>query len=76
MAQGLFLACLKAGVAIHMGVVLAGKGSGLLRVVGQLLEEALEQFGVEFEVGRKLPEDRAEFFLEFQYPGVSSYHWA
>ncbi|MNP14229.1 hypothetical protein D3C76_1065420 [compost metagenome] len=69
MAQGLFLACLKAGVAVHMGVVLAGKGSGLLRVVGQLLEEALEQCGVEFEVGRKLPEKRSEFFLEFQDPG-------
>ncbi|MNG29268.1 hypothetical protein D3C84_1146690 [compost metagenome] len=34
-----------------------------------MLKESFEQFGVEFEVGRKLPQDRAELFLEFQNPG-------
>ncbi|MCY1452043.1 hypothetical protein D9M71_689420 [compost metagenome] len=69
MAQGLFPARLQAGVAVYVGIVLAGEGGGLLGVVGQLFEEGLEQFGVEFEVGRKLPKNRAEFFLEFQHPG-------
>jgi hypothetical protein len=33
------------------------------------MREVFEALGVEFEVRRKLPEDRPELFLELQHPG-------
>ncbi|MNR32890.1 hypothetical protein D3C85_1505190 [compost metagenome] len=68
MAQRLFPVGLHAGVTVHVRIMLAGEGGGLFGVVRQLLQKGLEQLGIEFEVGRELPEDRAEFFFQFQHP--------
>nr|BFE93741.1 hypothetical protein GCM10020185_42770 [Pseudomonas brassicacearum subsp. brassicacearum] len=56
-------------MAVQARLVLAGQGGGTFGVVGQLLEEVFEQFRVEFETGRKLPEDRAQLLLELQHAG-------
>ena len=39
----------------------------LFRSVGQQLQKMLETLGVEFEVGRELPEDRPQLFFELKH---------
>ncbi|MNQ95322.1 hypothetical protein D3C85_1108760 [compost metagenome] len=69
MAQGLLFVSLQTRMAGDVGVVLAGEGGGLFGIAGQLVEEVFEQLDVEFEAGRKLPEDRPEFFFQLQHSG-------
>ena len=69
MTQRFFAPGFEAGVAVQVRVVLTGEGGGRCSVVGQQGKKVFEAPGIEFEVRRKLPEDRPELVLELQHPG-------
>ena len=52
--------------AFHEGGVLLGEFDGILGVAREFFEEGFETGGIEFEVGRELPEEGGRVFLSLR----------